>query len=415
MPFHIVDVAEFYAPLGGGVKTYIDAKFAFAAARGARLTVLAPGPEDREEVRPGGVVRYLKAPAIAFDRRYHLFAGVKAVQAQLDELRPDVVEASSFMMGAVAVALWKGPVARRARRALVLHADFVAQHPQTWFRKLLPAQVVDAACFWYWGYLDQLARRFDTVVAGTRWMARRVERQAGISPVVIPWGIDLELFQPSRRDPALRETLLASLGLPASATLLVGVGRHHPEKRWPMLFRAVGRAGRQAPIGMIQLGDGFARQKVEAAAKAAGNVRLLGQVADRVEVARLLASADAFVHASRAETFGLVASEALASGLPLVLPDAGGCTDAADPMWAETYVSGNAKDATAAILRLHGRPGPALSAAAAVGRATRVISTEQHFDRLFALYHGLLPPGAPQPVEATEPALLGGDFGPATV
>ena len=30
---HIVDVAEFYAPLGGGVKTYIDAKLAFAQRR----------------------------------------------------------------------------------------------------------------------------------------------------------------------------------------------------------------------------------------------------------------------------------------------------------------------------------------------------------------------------------------------
>jgi alpha-1,6-mannosyltransferase len=413
MPFHIVDVAEFYAPLGGGVKTYIDAKFAYAAARGARLTVLAPGPEDREESRPGGSVRYMKAPAIAFDRRYHLFAGTRAIQAQLDELRPDVVEASSFMMGAVAVAGWKGPAARRARRFLVLHADFVAQHPQTWFRKLLPAGFVDHACFWYWGYLKLLAGRFDQVVAGTRWMAGRVERLSGVSPVVIPWGIDLELFHPSRRDPLLRAELLQSLGLPPSALLLVGIGRHHPEKRWPMLFSAVGKAGREAPIGMIQLGDGFARQRVEKAAKGAGNVRLLGQVADRIEVARLLASADAFVHASRAETFGLVASEALASGVPLVLPDAGGCCDAADPMWAESYKSGSASAATAAILRLRQRPRHELAAAAAVGRSTRLLSTDQHFDRLFALYRGTEPPLAAAPAMPQDHALIPGAIGRA--
>lgn len=412
MPLHIVDVAEFYAPLGGGVKTYIDAKFAYAHAHGARLTVLAPGPEDREEARPGGVVRYLKAPAIAIDRRYHLFAGTRAVHAELDALRPDIVEASSFMMGAVAVATWKGAVASRARRSLVLHADFVAQHPQTWFRKLLPAAAVDAACFWYWGYLKLLAGRFDAVVAGTRWMAGRAERLAGVRPAVIPWGIDLDRFHPRKRDPVLRAALLDSLGLPPSALLLVGIGRHHPEKRWPMLFRAVGAAGRQAPIGMIQLGDGFIRQKVEAAARAAGNIRLLGQVGDREEVARILASADAFVHASRAETFGLVASEALASGLPLVLPDAGGCTDAADPLWAESYRSGRVGDAAAAILRLHARRGPELAAAAALGRSTRVLSTEQHFDRLFALYRGIEPPAMAVPADATEPATAADPLGP---
>ncbi|MFQ3665639.1 MAG: glycosyltransferase [Sphingomonadaceae bacterium] len=397
---HIVDVAEFYAPLGGGVKTYIDAKLAYAAREGIRVTVLAPGPEDRVEERAGGTVRYLKAPAIPIDQRYHLFEGTARVQAELDLLKPDVVEASSFMMGAVAVATWKGPAARRARRALVLHADFVAQHPQTWFRKLLPARAVDWGCFWYWGYLAFIARRFDRVVAGTRWMQQRVRREAGIRADVVPWGIDLDRFHPDRRDPQVRKELLALLGLPESGRLLVGIGRHHHEKRWPMLFRAVARAGRDAPLGMVQLGDGFDRQRVEKAAARAGNVRLLGHVPDRDLVARILASADAFVHASRAETFGLVASEALASGTPLVLPDAGGCSDAADPAWGESYRAGSEREAAAAILRLYARDPVALREAALRGRQTRVISTNEHFSRLFGLYGETLPPATLEPVAA---------------
>lgn len=407
---HIVDVAEFYAPLGGGVKTYIDAKLAFAAAAGHRVTVLAPGPEDREEVRPGGVVRYLKAPAIPVDRRYHLFAGVKRLHAELDALKPDVVEASSFMLGAVAVATWQGRAAREARRALVLHADFVAQHPQTWFRKLLPPAWVDGACFWYWGYLARLARRFDRVVAGTRWMQRRVAAEAGIAADMVPWGIDLELFRPEKRDEGLRAELLALLGLPAEARLMVAIGRHHHEKRWPMLFRAVARAGREVPLGLVQLGDGFDRARVERAAAAAGNVRLLGHVADRELVARILASADGFAHASRAETFGLVASEALASGTPLVLPDAGGCSDAADPAWGESYRAGDEADAARALVAFARRDPAALRAAACVGRRRRVISTAEHFARLFALYAGTVPPVAAEAVEtgAEAPVALPG-------
>ncbi|WP_448586281.1 glycosyltransferase [Thermaurantiacus sp.] len=389
---HLVDVAEFYAPAGGGVKTYIDAKLAFAARKGWRVTVLAPGPRDCEEERSGGTVRYIRSPAIPVDRRYHLFRSVAPVHAALDELRPDVVEASSFMLGAWAVATWRGRQAGHAVRALVLHADFVAQHAHTWFGWLLPFSFIDRACFWFWGPLKAIASRFDRVIAGTRWMAGRVWREAGIAAEVVPWGIDLATFRPENRDPALRAELLARLGLPGSARLLVGVGRHHHEKRWPTVFAAVGLAGRVVPVGMVQAGDGFDRARVERAARRAGNVGLLGHVEDRHALARLLASADAFIHGSRAETFGLVASEALASGLPLILPDAGGCTDAAHPAWSETYRAGDARSAAEAILRLAARDPGALSAEAARGRRTRVIDTSEHFERLFALYRGPRPP-----------------------
>ena len=70
---HIVDVAEFYAPLGGGVKTSIDAKLNFAHQHGAKVTVIAPGPENRVEPRDGGQVIYVKAPVIPVDTRYHVF------------------------------------------------------------------------------------------------------------------------------------------------------------------------------------------------------------------------------------------------------------------------------------------------------------------------------------------------------
>lgn len=396
---HLVDVAEFYAPQGGGVKTYIEAKLAWAARAGVRVTVVAPGPETRVEARPGGAVHWLKAPAIPFDRRYHLFLWTRQLHRLLDALRPDVVEASSYLVSALAVASWRGPVAARARRALVLHADFVAQHPQTWTSGLLPPRLVDTLCFWYWGYLKLLAGRFDTVVAGSRWMAARVAREAGIDAVVVPWGIDLDLFRPDRRDPALRAELLAGFGLPEGARLLVAVGRHHPEKRWPMLFEAVRRAASEVPVALVQLGDGFDRARVERAAARVPEVRLLGQVADRARLAAIMASSDAFVHGSRAETFGLVASEALASGVPLLLPDAGGCLDAAHPDWAETYRAGDCADAARGLVRLLARPQAALRAAAARGRA-RLWGPEAHFEALLAHYRGLgLPPSVdPLPV-----------------
>jgi alpha-1,6-mannosyltransferase len=101
-----------------------------------------------------------------------------------------------------------------------------------------------------------------------------------------------------------------------------------------------------------------------------------------------MASADALIHGCEAETFGLVAAEALASGLPLVVPDRGGCFDLADPAVAETYVANDSRAAAAAIRRLFARDPQALREAVLAASA-EVRSDRQHFEGLFGLYAGL--------------------------
>lgn len=388
---HIVDVAEFYAPLGGGVKTYIDAKLAFGAHNGVKVSVIAPGPEDRVEAREGGQVIYVKAPPIPVDTRYHVFWDAKPVHALLDELKPDVVEASSPFRGAWIVANWQGREANRAHRALFMHADPVAAHLQVWTQDWLKADTVDKAAFWYWRYLARTARRYDSVIVGSRWFGQRIKRQANIGSQLIPLGVDTSLFHPRKRDLELRRQLLAGFGLPPSARLLVGVGRHHYEKQWPVVFEAVG-ALRHENVAMIQIGNGFANDRVAKAAAAAGNVRLLGQIGDREELARILASSDAMIHGSRAETFGLVASEGLATGIPLILPSEGGCTDAADPAWTELYEPGNPMAARDAINRLLNRNPDQLRVAAIGARHTHISTPAQHFEQLFRIYSNSTPP-----------------------
>jgi len=98
-----------------------------------------------------------------------------------------------------------------------------------------------------------------------------------------------------------------------------------------------------------------------------------------------MASADALIHGNATETFGLVASEALASGLPLIVPDAGGAHAIARPPFAEIYRSGDAHDAAAAIVRLFARD-PALLRRAARVAAAHVRSDEQHAADLVAFY-----------------------------
>jgi len=70
----IVDVCAFYAPQGGGVKTYVEQKLANGPARGHEIVIIAPGDEDRSEAFPGGGrIEWVKSPQLPVDRRYRYF------------------------------------------------------------------------------------------------------------------------------------------------------------------------------------------------------------------------------------------------------------------------------------------------------------------------------------------------------
>ena len=146
--------------------------------------------------------------------------------------------------------------------------------------------------------------------------------------------------------------MLATCGLDADAKLLIAVGRHHPEKRLRTIIQAVSKAQKQRKIGLYIAGDGFLRASVERWALNAQNVYVAGQINDADQLATVMASADALIHGSAAETFGLVLAEALCSGTPLIVPDAGASATFAGPGYAETYRTGDAVDAAGAILRL---------------------------------------------------------------
>lgn len=379
----IVDVCAFYTPAGGGVRTYVDRKLAAAHAAGHELIVLAPGRENRVERRgPDARVEWLASPRFPLDRRYGYFADAQQLHAALDRLRPDVVEASSPWRSASMVAEWRG----EARRVLVMHADPLAAYAYRWFGRLADRATIDRSFAWFWRHLRRLDRRFDAVMSASPSLSARLE-EGGLRHVITnPMGIDPGLFDPARRDPELRTHLLARCGLPASATLLIGVGRHAAEKRWPMMIDAAIAAGAERAVGLLLIGEGRDSARLVRQIGDNPHIRLLSPIRDRAALARLMASADALVHGCEAETFCMVAAEARASGLTLIAPDRGGASDQARAGGGLTYRSGSSIAAAQAICRFVDAP-PPLSHGP-------MRTMDDHFADLFALYSWLAQPAA---------------------
>lgn len=381
----IVDVCAFYAPRGGGVKTYVDRKLAAGPALGHEIVILAPGEDDRVEWRGRNArIVHVPAPRFPLDRAYRYFPDSETVHAALDRLAPDFVEASTPWRSAEAVASWRGT----APRALVMHADPLAAYAYRWFGMVASRGTIDRSFGWFWRHLRRLDERFDLVVSPSQSLADRLT-EGGLAHVVTnPLGITPGEFSPAVRDEALRAQLLARCGLGADATLLIGVGRHAPEKRWPLVIDACMAAGIDRPIGLVLVGDGRDRTRVLRHVGANPHVLTLSPVTDRPALARLLASADALIHGCEAETFCLVAAEARAAGLPLIAPDRGGAADQAREAGGELYRSGDAASAAKAIRRLVDRDIGRLGAEARA-RAADTRTIDAHFADLFAGYEAI--------------------------
>lgn len=380
----IVDVCAFYAPNGGGVRTYVDRKLAAGAALGHEVVVIAPGDCDRTEERTtGGRIEWLRSPRFPVDFNYRYFGDAAQVHAALDREMPDVVEVSSPWRSPSIVADWQG----QAVRSLIMHADPLSAYAYRWLGPIAERSTIDRYFGMFWRHLRKLDSAYDLVISASDGLTQRL-RNGGLRNVATnPMGIVPGIFSPSLRDPALRLRMLERCDLPADATLLLGVGRMASEKRWPMVIDAVMAAGYHHPVGLLLVGDGRDREAI--GQKIGGNphIQLLAPISDRTALARLMASCDALIHGCEAETFCMVAAEALASGLPLIAPDYGGAGDQGRSAKQWIYKSGNAASAAYALCRFIARGDPAERLPASPPRLM-----DDHFTDLFAMYERLVWP-----------------------
>lgn len=159
-----------------------------------------------------------------------------------------------------------------------------------------------------------------------------------------PRGVDLEGFHPSRIDHDLRRRIA-----PAGQMIVGYVGRLAAEKELGLLTRLAD----DDRYALVLVGGGPEEQRLRAELPGATFLGLLhGE-----QLGAAYASLDVFVHTGRFETFCQAAQEALASGVPVIAPNAGGPVDIVDHgQTGYLYRPGDAADLAHYVEKLHGDP-----------------------------------------------------------
>ena len=166
----------------------------------------------------------------------------------------------------------------------------------------------------YWSITKFSIEKSDRLTAVSEWLRDRTHRDFACSRCAID-------VIPNFIDPSTYDRALAS-GRGALANpdekILMHISNFRAVKRIPDVIEVFRRVQERVPARLVLVGDGPERQSAEDLAEELG-------IADRVlslgkfeSVAELLACADLFLLPSEQESFGLVALEAQASGVPVV-------------------------------------------------------------------------------------------------
>ena len=304
-------VAESFLPNVNGVSNSVLRILEHLNRTGHDAIVIAPDNPRRQRraaTEHDGVPVY-RMPARMFPKITSLPLGVPRPRMVgiLREFDPDVVHlASPALLGYGGL---------HAARFLAVPTVAVFQTDVPGFAK---SYGIPLAYRTAWAWFRHLHRNADRTLAPSTSAMESLAAQR--IPRVHLWarGVDIAGFAPSARDEALRRAWS-----PDGKPIVGFVGRLAPEKHVERLKVLA----RNDDVRLVIVGDGVDRNKLEKMLPTA----LFTGALYGAELAAAYASMDVFVHPGEHETFCQAVQEALASGVPVVAPNAGGPRDLIAP------------------------------------------------------------------------------------
>ena len=337
---HILQLVNFHSPTSGGIKVALGHFASGYVNAGHRCTQIRPAERDGSFREDGVDVITVRSPVIPGLGGYRMILSRHRVIEQILELQPDSIELSDKT-----TLVSASSVVRRRGIPVILYSHERLDHVVG--SVVGSSRLVSAA-------LDRYRRRLlanvDAVVCASEFAADEFSDGCSVPMYRVPLGVDLALFRPSGEQQASRSDVLR----------LVSVVRLSPEKNPEVLLAAVRELVRRGRRVLLDIyGTGSLHERIAAEIhRERLPIRLHGHLSDRQQLSSSIAAADLVLAPGSRETFGLAALEALACGVPVVVPDRGALSELVMPgIGAVADSSGEAfADAVEAVVGESGFP-----------------------------------------------------------
>ena len=313
---NILILTNTFTPHVGGVARSVAAFSEEYRNRGHRVLVVAPEFADM----PDDEIDVVRVPAIQnfnasdFSVALPLYAGLGEA---IDGFRPDIVHSQHpFLLGMTALR-----IARYRELPLVFtHHTLYEQYTH-----YVPGDS-DAMRQFVINLATRYANLCDQVFAPSESVRNLMLERGVTSPItVVPTGVRLENFAHGDGLAVRRK-----LAIPEDAFVVGHLGRLAPEKNLDFLTRAVADFVVSHPDAhFLVVGTGpskDAMKSVFARSELASRLHIVG-ILEKQSLTDALHAMDVFAFASRSETQGMVLTEAMAAGLPVVALDAPGARE----------------------------------------------------------------------------------------
>jgi len=290
--------------------------------------------------------------------------GIRSMTSALRRLRPDLMHVNLTDQRDGGSPL----VASRIRRIPSVATLNLVIPAKTTFKERLGSAVL---------------RRADAVIAVSNAVGDYV-RGLGVEPRVVRQGLGAPTRNPDPR---------RALGISSDQLVVGGVGRLHHQKGWDVLCAAAERVHRvRSDVRFMVIGEGPGGDTLRAS-PGCGHVEFMGP---RADAASLVGAFDLLAVPSRYEAFGLVALEAMLSGVPVIASRTGGLVEVVEDggrlvppenpgALAEAVLELISDDAARERLALAGRE-----------RARREFGLERMIDETRVVYAELCSSGCPR-------------------
>src|SRR5262245_26256591 len=296
------------------------------------MRLVVPGARDRvEEINAFARIYHVRAmTSPVIDRRYRLilppqflFRPLSRIQTILESENPDLIEVcDKYSLCHLAGML---RISRTAERPALVGLSCERMDDN------VAAFVTDAPAarrLARWYMREIYAPQFDAHIANSEYTSEELAPSSPRHPrpvFVRHMGVDTVTFSPNRADIERRRRRRTNLGMDLDEPLLLYAGRLSAEKNVALLLDML-RDLSASRARLLMAGDGPLRNEIShrVDTEFPGRAHVLDTITDRGQLAGWLTDVDLFVHPNPREPFGIGPLEAMAAGLPVVVPDRGG-------------------------------------------------------------------------------------------